>query len=86
MKKIPLRTCVVTKEKMPKKDLLRIIRSEEGNISIDLTGKSNGHGVYLKKDIDVIAKAQKTKILEKLLNSEIGADKYQEMVDYLNKQ
>ncbi len=86
MKKIPLRTCVVTKEKMPKKDLLRIIRSEEGYISIDLTGKSNGHGVYLKKDIDVIAKAQKTKILEKLLNSEIGADKYQEMVDYLNKQ
>ena len=47
MKKIPERTCVVTKEKTQKKDLLRVVRDKEGNVSIDETGKSNGRGAYL---------------------------------------
>lgn len=81
MKKTPERTCVVTKEKMPKKDLLRIVKSPEGVISIDLTGKSNGRGAYLKKDAAVILKAQQNKALDRALEVEIPADKYQEMLD-----
>lgn len=81
MKKTPERTCVVTKEKMPKKDLLRIVKSPEGVISIDLTGKSNGRGAYLKKDAAVILKAQQNKALDRALEIEIPADKYQEMLD-----
>lgn len=81
MKKTPERTCVVTKEKMPKKDLLRIVKSPEGVISIDLTGKSNGRGAYLKKDTAVILKAQQNKALDRALEVEIPADKYQEMLD-----
>ena len=56
MKKIPERTCVVTKEKTQKKDLLRVVRDKEGNVSIDETGKSNGRGAYLKKDAEVMSK------------------------------
>ena len=49
MKKIPMRTCVVTKEKLPKMELLRIVKTDDG-IVVDETGKVNGHGCYIKKD------------------------------------
>ena len=51
-KKIPLRTCVITREKLPKRELLRIVRTPEGEIKLDLVGKMNGHGAYVKKDKD----------------------------------
>ena len=50
VKKIPLRTCIITKEKLPKRELLRIVRTPEGNVVPDETGKINGHGAYIKKD------------------------------------
>ena len=53
-KKIPMRTCVITHEKYPKKELIRIVRTPEGKVEIDLTGKANGRGAYLKKDKEVI--------------------------------
>ena len=53
-RKIPLRTCVVTGEKLDKRDLLRIVRDKDLNVSIDLTGKMNGRGAYIKKDIKVL--------------------------------
>lgn len=77
-KKIPMRTCVVTKEKCEKKDLLRIVRTPVGNVIVDTTGKSNGRGAYLKKDIEVINKAEKTKILERVLEVSIPAEVYEE--------
>ena len=49
MKKMPERTCVITKEKTLKKDLLRVVRDNTGNVSVDVTGKANGRGAYLKK-------------------------------------
>ena len=71
VKKIPMRTCVVTKESLPKKELLRIVRTPEGDIEVDETGKSNGRGAYLKKDINVLEQAKKSKILEKKLECKI---------------
>ena len=59
-KKIPMRTCIVTKEKLPKNKLIRIVRTPDLNIVIDETGKQNGRGAYLKKDIEVYEKAKKT--------------------------
>ncbi len=76
-KKIPMRTCVVTKEKCEKKDLLRIVRTPEGNVIVDITGKANGRGAYLKKDIEVINKAEKTKILERILEVSILSEVYE---------
>ena len=47
VKKIPTRSCVVTREKYPKGELIRVVRTPEGNVVIDLTGKQNGRGAYL---------------------------------------
>jgi len=82
MKKIPLRTCVVTKEKLEKKDLLRVVRTPEGNVVFDNTGKQNGKGAYLKKDISVIEKAQKSGLLERVLEVKIPDEIY----DILKKE
>ena len=54
MKKIPMRTCVITKEKLDKRDLIRVVRTPEKNVVVDPTGKLNGKGAYLKKDKDRI--------------------------------
>ena len=79
MKKIPLRTCIVTKEKLPKKELVRIVRTPEGDVVIDETGKQNGRGAYLKKDLEVINQAEKNKILNRHLQVEIPKHIYEDL-------
>ena len=83
-KKIPMRTCLVTKEKCEKKDLLRIVRTPEGNVIVDITGKANGRGAYLKKDIEVINNAEKTKILERVLEVSVPNTIYEEARSKIN--
>lgn len=79
VRKIPLRTCVVTKENLPKQELLRIVRTPEKKVIVDLTGKANGRGAYIKKDIEVLEKAKKSKILEKRLEVPIEEEVYEEI-------
>lgn len=79
MKKIPMRTCVVTREKFPKGELVRVVRTPEGKVIIDLSGKANGRGAYLKKDIEVIEKAFKTKVIEKNLEVKDCENIYEEL-------
>lgn len=79
MKKIPLRTCVITKEKLPKQELIRIVRTPEGTVEIDLTGRMNGRGAYLKKDIEVFKKAQKAKTLNKILEIEVKDEIFEKL-------
>jgi hypothetical protein len=83
IKKIPLRTCVITKELLPKKDLLRIVKNKENEVAIDLTGKLNGRGAYIKKDTEVLEKAIKTKILDKKLETTIPDEIYEEIRNIL---
>lgn len=78
-KKIPMRSCVVTKEKYPKMELVRIVRTPENKVIVDLTGKANGRGAYLKKDLNVIEKAEKTKILNRILEIEVDTSIYEEL-------
>lgn len=82
-KKIPMRTCVITKEKCPKGDLIRVVRTPEGSVIVDLTGKANGRGAYLKKDLEVINKAQKSKQLNRHLETEVNDSIYDELRSYL---
>ena len=79
MKKIPMRTCVITGEKLPKKELIRVVRTTDGNVVIDVSGKVNGRGAYLKKDIATFEKAQKSKILNKKLEVEIPDEIYEDL-------
>ncbi len=85
LKKIPMRTCVVTKEKLEKKDLVRIVRTNEGKVVIDLTGKLNGRGAYIKKDIEAINKAKKSKALDRNLEIEIPNEIYEELTNIISK-
>ena len=84
MKKIPMRSCVVSHEKCEKKDLLRIVRTPEKEVIIDETGKANGRGAYLKKDKEVILKAKTTKALEKVLEVVVPDSLYEEMLEKIN--
>ncbi len=82
-KKLVLRTCVCSKEVCEKKELFRVVRTPEKNVIVDLKGKANGRGAYLKKDKEVILKAQKTKILDKKLEVEVPTSIYEELLSYL---
>ena len=84
MKKMPERTCVITKEKTLKKDLLRVVRDNTGNVSVDTTGKANGRGAYLKRDKKVINKAKTTKALERILEVTIPDSIYEEMLNLVD--
>lgn len=79
MKKIPMRSCVVTGEKCEKKDLIRVVRDNTGRVFVDLTGKANGRGAYLKRDIDVIKKARMNKILDRRLEVSVDVSIYEEL-------
>ena len=79
VRKIPLRSCVVTKERLPKQELLRIVRTPQKDVVVDLSGKLNGRGAYIKKDLEVLEKAKKSKILEKRLECNIPEDVYEEI-------
>ena len=79
VKKIPLRTCVVTKEVLPKKSLVRIAATKEGVVSIDLIGKAPGRGAYLKLSKEAVLLAKKTKALDKKLETEVPESIYDEL-------
>lgn len=79
IKKIPMRMCVVTHEKFSKMELIRVVRTPENEVIVDLTGKANGRGAYLKKDLQVIEKAKKSKILDKILEIEVKEEVYEDL-------
>ena len=78
-RKIPLRTCVVTGEKLDKRELLRIVRDKDMNVKVDLTGKMNGRGAYIKRDVKVLDEAIKKKSLERKLECSISDEVYDEI-------
>ena len=86
IKKVPMRSCVVTHEKCEKKDLIRVVRTNESEVLVDLTGKMNGRGAYIKKDIDVLKKAQKSKALDKHLEVEVPLSVYEELENIINNK
>lgn len=85
MKKIPQRMCVVTREKTDKKNLIRVVKDKDGNIFIDETGKQNGKGAYLTKSLEVIEKAKKTKVLNRVLEIEVPDSIYEDLKNIINK-
>lgn len=78
-RKIPMRTCIVTKEKYPKNELLRIVKFED-TVTVDITGKKNGKGCYVKKDPKVIEKARKTKAIDRALEVQVQEEIYDEIL------
>ena len=83
VKRVPLRTCVITKEKLDKRDLIRVVRTPEQNVVVEPTGKLNGKGAYLKKDLEVIEKAKKNKALDRILEVPVPDSIYEELKSIL---
>lgn len=86
VRKIPMRMCSVTRERFPKQELLRVVKTPEEEVKVDITGKLNGHGAYIKKDLEVIAKAKKTKALARALEIEIPDSIYTEIEEMVAKK
>lgn len=84
-RKIPMRTCVITHEKLPKKELIRIVRNKENEVFVDETGKQNGKGVYLKLEESVVEKARKSKVLNKYLETEVSDNIYDDVLKLIKK-
>ncbi|WP_407385583.1 RNase P modulator RnpM [Ruminococcus sp.] len=78
-RKIPLRKCIGCGEMKDKRELVRIVRNKEGEISVDLVGKKPGRGAYICKDVACLEKAQKAKRLERAFSSKIEPEIYDTM-------
>lgn len=81
-KKIPMRQCLGCREAKPKKELIRVVRSPEGQISLDFKGKASGRGAYICHDPQCLKKAIKSKALERAFSTQIPLEIY----DKLNEQ
>ncbi|MGX6996235.1 RNase P modulator RnpM [Periweissella fabalis] len=85
-RKIPMRKDVVTGEMFPKKDLVRVVKDNENNVSIDATGKANGRGAYIGLDVTIAQQAFKKRILDKTLGIKITDEFYEELIAYVDHQ
>jgi len=83
-KKIPMRKCVASGEMKPKKEMVRVVRAKDGEVSIDSTGKKNGRGAYVSLDIDLVKKAKENNILSNALNAKVTDEFYDELIDYVD--
>lgn len=85
-KKVPLRKCVVTGEMLPKKSMIRIVRSKEGEVSVDVTGKKSGRGAYISKSEEAVEAARKKNILERQLEVKIPDEVYEELIKLIRRE
>lgn len=82
-RKVPLRTCALTKEKLDKRNLLRIVKNKDGEVFVDDSLKANGRGCYLKKDKEVIENAKKSRVLDRSLGIEVPENIYEILLSKL---
>ena len=78
-KKIPQRQCMGCRERKAKREMIRVVRGTDGNVSLDFGGKMNGRGAYICPDPDCLKKAQRSKALERSLEVEIPAEVYERL-------
>jgi len=86
VKKIPMRKCLGCMEQKPKKELVRVVKSADGNISLDLTGKKNGRGAYICPNVSCLEKAKKAKRIERAFECTIPAEVYEAMESELKNE
>ena len=84
-KKIPMRKCVGCQEMKEKKSLIRVVKTAEGDIILDDTGKKNGRGAYICKSLEFFKKAKKTKALERSLGVSVSEQVYEELEKEMNQ-
>ncbi|MEK4030156.1 MULTISPECIES: YlxR family protein [Bacillaceae] len=85
-KKVPLRKCVATGEMKAKKEMVRVVRSKEGDVSVDLTGKKSGRGAYVSKTKEAVELAKNKGILSRQLNADVPDSVFEELLSYVEKE
>ena len=85
VKKVPMRSCCGCREKKPKRELIRVVRSPEGEVSFDITGRKAGRGVYLCNDKACLSKAIKSRALSRALECEIPEEVYERLEGEMEK-
>ncbi|MDR1630408.1 MAG: YlxR family protein [Oscillospiraceae bacterium] len=75
-KKVPMRKCTGCGEMKPKRELVRVVKSPEGDVSLDLTGRKNGRGAYICKSRECFAKARKAKRFERAFEVQVPEEVY----------
>ncbi|TCP30294.1 hypothetical protein EV207_106117 [Scopulibacillus darangshiensis] len=85
-RKIPMRKCIACGDSEEKKSLFRIVRSPEGEVSLDLTGKKNGRGAYLSKKKECVEKARQKNLLSRQLQTPIPDDVFEDMLKLVEEQ
>lgn len=86
VKKVPMRMCLGCNENKPKRELIRVVKSPEGEISLDFTGKKSGRGAYICKDMECLEKAIKSRRFEKSFSCKIDDSVYEEMKNELSAE
>jgi len=81
-----MRKCVATGEMFPKKELIRVVRSKEGEVSIDLTGKKSGRGAYVSKNPEAILLAKKKNVFKHHLEADVDESIYDELLEMVKKE
>ncbi|HSQ33585.1 MAG TPA: YlxR family protein [Peptostreptococcaceae bacterium] len=84
-KKTPQRKCIACQDRDAKKQLIRIVKDQEGKIFLDSTGKANGRGAYICKDIECLQKAIKSKALNRAFKTEVSQEVYENLLEELRK-
>lgn len=85
-KKVPLRKCVATGEMLPKKSMIRVVRSKEGEVSVDVTGKKSGRGSYVSKSEQAVEIARKKNLLERQLEAKVPDEVYEELLTLIRRE
>lgn len=85
-RKVPLRKCVITGEMKPKSEMVRIVKTKEGDIFIDPSSKQNGRGAYVSLDPSILDDIQKDKALDKALSTTLSDEFYEELSEYIEYQ
>lgn len=85
-KKIPLRKCAATGEMLPKKEMIRIVRTKEGEVSVDLTGKKSGRGTYVSKTEEAVAAAKRTRSIESQLGTSVPEEVYDDLLHAIRRE
>ena len=86
MKKVPIRTCIGCNEAKPKRELIRVVKTAEGDVSIDFTGRANGRGAYICNNVDCLEKAVKTRRLSKAFSMQIDMQIYEDLRKAIEEQ
>ena len=85
-KKIPMRKDIVTGEMFPKKELVRVVKNQENEVSLDPTGKKQGRGAYIRLDVSMAKQAQAEKVFDKTFGVKIDPSFYEELIAYVDHQ